>query len=116
MIRNNRLLAKFGGCATCFAPQAWCNRLEEKDNTGLSNRGDWRPIGGKELCQFDEVLLSECVVSLTMDERSIPGRNLRMEEKGLDRENVMDEARFLGFAIEYGGLETNGLVKELIEI
>ena len=116
LIRNHRLLTKFEDCATCFVSQAWCNRWKKKDNTRLSNRENWRSIEEKELCQYDEILLRKYVVSLTINDRSLFERDLRMKKKRLDEKNEMNEARFLKLTLKYEDLKTNELIKKLIEI
>ena len=116
LIRNHRLLTKFENCATCFASQAWCNRLKKKNNTKLSNRENWRSIEKKKLCQYNEILLKKYVINLTIDNRNLFERNLRMKKKKLNEKNEMNEAKFLKLTLKYEDLKTNELIKKLIEI
>ena len=82
----------------------------------MSNRENWRSIEKKKLCQYDEILLKKYVISLTIDDKSLFEQDLRMREKKLDEKNEMNEARFLKLTLKYEELETNELMKKLIEI
>ncbi|KAI4192651.1 MAG: hypothetical protein LQ350_008599 [Teloschistes chrysophthalmus] len=88
-MRQFRAMEPFSGCVRCFAPQAWCERWVEREKMKMIRQ------------------------AFQLDNKTQKRVLARFEEEGLQRESDLDHVRYLGRRIEWGGLETNILCREL---
>ena len=115
LIRSIQCMAMYSGCHECFVPIEWCDRFVGigKGSDGGAKQ-EWIKRTGRGLCQYDELVLSEYVVLVEDDKEFIQKMEQRITKSGFEGKRNEDRVRYFGQREEWGGIEANKMLRELI--
>ena len=106
MAEKKRLMERFGCCFQCFAPQAICERWEQKEEGGR-----WVENRNKK-CQLDRIFVAAFYSAWLKGGGEVTERiQEQAEQEGVDTTDDESMIWWLGRKVEYGGMEMNRMAQ-----
>ena len=107
-------MIKYSECTECFLSVKWCDQFEEKETGSQEGvKQEWVWLSRKELCQFDETVLSEYVVAVESDEEFMMSMREWMRSSEYEWGWDADQVQYFEQQEKWEGIEANQLLQKL---